>query len=323
MSRLLITGGAGYVGSHTAKAAAAAGHEITVLDDLCRGHPAAVRWGRLVRGRTHDRALVTDLLRAEKIDAVLHFAAFTYVGESVEKPELYRENNCGGTAALLEAMRAAGLERIIFSSTAAVYGDPNYTPIDEVHPLDPVNPYGRTKLDCEGMMQGMAFAQLRYFNACGCDPDGELGEDHRPETHLIPRLMLAALGVLEENFAIFGTDYDTPDGTAVRDYVHVADLAQAHILALDYLLAGGEPAAFNLGCGRGFTVREVLAAASRVAGREISFRDGPRRAGDPPVLVASNARAAERLGWSPRYTDLDEIISTAWTWHRAHPRGYG
>jgi UDP-glucose-4-epimerase GalE len=328
MARILITGGAGYIGSHVAKMAAAAGHDITILDDLSRGRRAAARYGSLVTGRTHDRALVERTIRERGIEAVMHFAAFTYVGESVEKPALYRENNYEGTRALLGAMTAAGVRRIIFSSTAAVYGNPRYTPIDEAHPQAPVNPYGTTKVDCERMMEelsrtaGLRYAFLRYFNACGCDPEGELGEDHRPETHLIPRLLLAALGRLESRFTIFGIDYPTQDGTAVRDYVHVNDLASAHLRALDYLGSGGAPGAFNLGNGGGFTVREVIETAARVCGRKIDYQEGPRRPGDPPVLVAASGKARETLGWEPRYPGLEEIVRTAWEWHRKHPQGY-
>jgi UDP-glucose-4-epimerase GalE len=328
MSRILVTGGAGYIGSHVAKMASRAGHAVTVLDDLVRGHRAAARFGRFVEGRTHDRPLVERILREDRVDAVMHFAAFTYVGESVQKPEMYRENNVDGTRSLLAAMQATGVKNIIFSSTAAVYGDPKYVPIDEEHPQQPVNPYGETKAECERMMSalgrtaGLRYAFLRYFNACGCDPEGELGEDHQPETHLIPRLLLAALGRLNEKFTVFGTDYETKDGTAARDYVHVQDLASAHLLALDRLLAGGWSGAFNLGNALGFTVREVMQAAARVAGREIPHSDGPRRAGDPPVLVASSEKARTVLGWKPRYADLDEIIRTSWEWHRKHPGGY-
>jgi UDP-arabinose 4-epimerase len=325
MSRsVLVTGGAGYVGSHACKALAQSGYLPVAYDNLSRGHRAAVRWGPLVEGDTADRARLRAAIEQYRIGAVLHFAAFAYVGESVADPALYYRNNLVGSLALLDAMRASGIDKIVFSSTCATYGIPETVPIPESARQAPVNPYGETKLAVERALQwyeahGLRSVSLRYFNAAGADRDGEIGENHDPETHLIPLVLQAALG--ERPFVeVYGTDYPTPDGTAIRDYVHVADLAAAHVLALDHLIAGGGSLVLNLGTGGGHSVREVIAAAERVSGRKVRHRAAPRRPGDPPVLVADARLAAERLGWRPRSSDLDTIIGTALAWHLGRSR---
>ncbi|MGA2629708.1 MAG: UDP-glucose 4-epimerase GalE [Terriglobia bacterium] len=319
--RVLVTGGAGYIGSHTAKALAQAGHEVVVLDNFSGGHRWAVKWGPCVEGDLGDAALVTQALKTYGIDAVLHFAASIQVGESVRDPKKYFWNNVVNTLRLLDAMLAAGVPHIVFSSSAAVYGNPERVPIPEAHPTRLVNPYGDTKLMMERALQwygaayGIRWAALRYFNAAGADPDGDLGEEHDPESHLIPLVILAALG-RTPYVEVFGTDYDTPDGTAIRDYIHIVDLADAHVKALQYLARGGESRALNLGTGEGYTVREVVAAVSKVSGGPVPVRDAPRRAGDPPALVADPAQAASLLGWKPRYAGLSEIVESAWKWHK-------
>ena len=318
---ILVTGGAGYVGSHACKALAKAGHQPVVYDNLSRGHRQAVRWGPLVKGDLHDGATLVASLRDHKIDAVMHFAAFAYVGESVSEPELYYRNNVAGTLSLLRAMRETGVGRLVFSSTCAVYGIPDAVPIRETTPKAPLNPYGETKLAIErtlhwfGEGYGLRWAALRYFNAAGADPDGDIGEDHDPETHLIPLVLRAALGT-GEPVGIFGTDYPTADGSAIRDYIHVADLADAHVRALDRLAAGGENGALNLGTGSGCSVREVIAAVERVVGHKVPSQEAPRRPGDPPELVADPSLARTRLDWRPVCSDLDTIISTALAWER-------
>jgi UDP-glucose-4-epimerase GalE len=325
MSTVLVTGGAGYVGSHACKALAAAGHTPIVYDNLSRGHREFARWGPLEVGDLGDAAKLDAVFGRHRIDAVMHFAAFAYVGESVEQPALYYRNNVGGTLELLEAMRRAGVKRLVFSSTCATYGVPGRMPITEDLPQQPINPYGATKLMIERVLQDYDAAyrlrsvSLRYFNAAGCDPDGEVGEDHDPETHLIPRVLMAADGTLPQ-VDVFGTDYPTPDGTCLRDYIHVADLADGHVRALEYLQLGGASTAINLGTGRAFSVREVIAAAERVTGRRIPVREGPRRAGDPPVLVADATRAREVLGFAPRFTEIEPIVATAWRWHERRVR---
>ncbi|MGE5553768.1 MAG: UDP-glucose 4-epimerase GalE [Betaproteobacteria bacterium] len=325
--RVLVTGGAGYIGSHAVKALRAAGHEVIVVDNLSRGHRPAVAGVPLIEADLLDRPALDWLLAEHPVEAVLHFAALSLVGESQQRPGRYALNNVAGTVTLLEAMVAAGCRLLVFSSTAAVYGAPPTMPITEDYPLDPTNTYGETKLFVERMLRrfdaahGLRSISLRYFNAAGADPDGELGEDHDPETHLIPLVLETALGQ-RPAIEVFGTDYPTPDGTCLRDYVHVSDLAEAHLLALEALAAGAPTTAYNLGNGRGFSVREVIAAAERVTGRKITVREGPRRPGDPPALVASPARAEAELGWRPRYGDLETIIRTAWEWHRCHPQGY-
>ena len=316
---ILVTGGAGYVGSHACKALAKAGYLPVVYDNLSRGHRQAVQWGPLVEGDLHDCARLAAAFRAHRIEAVMHFAAFAYVGESVTSPEIYYRNNVGGTLALLAAMREAGAGTIVFSSTCAVYGVPQHVPIRETTATAPLNPYGETKLAIERALHwyagayGMRYMALRYFNAAGADPDGEIGEDHEPETHLIPLVLRAALGS-GGPVEIYGTDYPTPDGTAIRDYIHVSDLADAHVRALAHLAAGGDSAALNLGTGSGCSVREVIAAVERIAGRRVPKREAARRPGDPPELVADPALARSRLGWQPRHSALDTIIGTALAW---------
>ena len=320
---ILVTGGAGYIGSHACKVLAAAGYRPVVYDNLSRGHREAVRWGPLVEGDLHDSPRLSAALRTHWITAVMHFAAFAYVGESMTDPETYYRNNVGGTLALLAGMRDAAVPTIVFSSTCAVYGVPDRLPIVETTAKGPLNPYGETKLAIERALYwysqsyGLRFAALRYFNAAGADPAGEIGEDHEPETHLIPRVLRAALGT-DEPVEIYGTDYATPDGTASRDYIHVTDLADAHVRALGYLAAGGESGALNLGTSQGISVRQVIAAVERIAGRPVPFRETGRRPGDPPELVADPTLARTRLEWQPRYSDLDTIIRTALAWeHRA------
>ena len=323
---ILVTGGAGYVGSHACKALAAAGYRPVVFDNLSRGHRAAVKWGPFVQGDLHDSARLAATFAEHRIAAIMHFAAFAYVGESVADPENYYWNNVGGTIALLGAMREAGVKHIVFSSTCAVYGIPERLPIDEAAATAPLNPYGDTKLAIERALHwyaaayGMRYTALRYFNAAGADPDGEIGEDHEPETHLIPLVLRAALGRAGP-VQIFGGDYPTPDGTAIRDYIHVSDLADAHVGALARLAAGGDSVALNLGTGSGASVREVIAAVERVSGRKVPQHTVARRPGDPPQLVADAARAGAVLGWRPRRSDLDTIIRTALAWElrRAPP----
>ena len=329
MMKILITGGAGYVGSVSAKAFLAAGHEVVVLDDLTTGHRSAVPAGATLRaGSYSDQGALTRLLGTEQIEAILHCAARSLVGESVVDPAKYYRDNVAGGVALLEAARAVGVGRIVFSSTAAVYGVPDATPIPEDAPLRPINPYGETKRTFEGALQwygkayGLRSVSLRYFNVAGATRT--LGEVHDPETHLIPSVLLAAEGRLE--LAIFGDDYPTPDGTCLRDYIHVADLADAHLRAIEATAPDDkrtdEPLVCNLGNGGGFSIREVLAAAEAAVGRPIPFTVGPRRAGDPPILVARATRAAEVLGWRPTRPTLAEIVGSAWAWRRSHPGGY-
>lgn len=325
--RVLVTGGAGYIGSHVVKALAAAGHEVAVVDSLALGHRQAVQGFPLFETDLRDAAALDQVFAEFPAEAVLHFAALSQVGESQREPGRYALNNVGGTATLLEAMVKAGCRSLVFSSTAAVYGEPKEVPITEKSTLEPTNTYGETKLFVERLLHrcdaayGLRSISLRYFNAAGADPDGELGEDHHPETHLIPLALAAALG-LRPRLAIFGTDYPTPDGTCIRDYIHVADLAQAHLLALSALADGAQTTAYNLGNGAGFSVREVLETASRVTGRPIPVSETGRRPGDPARLVASADRARAEIGWRPQYGDLETIISSAWEWHRRHPQGY-
>jgi UDP-glucose-4-epimerase GalE len=320
-STVLVTGGAGYIGSHACKALARAGHVPVTYDNLVYGHREAVRWGPFVEGDLADRAKVAETIRRHGVGAVMHFAAFAYVGESMQKPQLYFHNNVGNTLSLLDAMLDTGVRHIVFSSTCATYGTPDRVPMGEDTPQRPVNPYGETKLMMEralhwyGQAYGIGHVALRYFNAAGADPDGETGEAHDPETHLIPLILDAAAG-RRPQIDIYGTDYPTPDGTAVRDYIHVQDLADAHVRALGYLLKGGASVALNLGTGEGRTVREVIDAAERVTGRKVPRREVARRPGDPPALVADPARAHEALGWRPAMSDLDSILRTAWSWHQ-------
>ena len=326
--RLLVTGGAGYVGGFTARHLAASGHEVTVVDDLSAGHAPSAPMGSLVVCNIADRARIAALLRERRIEAVLHFAAFLSVGDSERMPDAYWRNNVGGTLALLESMREAGVERLVFSSTAGVYGETAEMPLREESAQAPKSTYAATKAAVERMLEdfgrgfGLRNARLRYFNAAGASADGTHGEHHDPETHLVPIVLQRILG-LRERLVVFGDDFPTPDGTCIRDYVHVDDLADAHARALDWTVraAPGEGVAVNLGTSTGHSVREVIRAAERVAGRKVEFERGPRRAGDPPSLVASIAKAERLLGWRPRRT-LDDILASAWAWHRAHPRGY-
>ena len=318
---VLVVGGAGYIGSHTCKALKEAGFSPVVYDNLSTGHADFVRWGPLVEGDIRDRAALTAALRDSGAVAVLHFAACAEVGESVIDPEKYYDNNVAGTLSLLGAMRAAGVGRIVFSGTCSVYGNVERVPIAETAPIAPINPYARTKRMIEqaladfGAAYGTRSVTLRYFNAAGADPAGEIGERHEPESHLIPRAMLALLGKIDD-FAVFGSDFPTPDGTAIRDYVHVADLAAAHVAALRLLLDGHAGGIFNLGSGTGSSVRAVLAAIEAEAGRELPAITGPRRAGDPAALVADPALARKVLGFDPVHSGIETIVRTAWAWHR-------
>jgi UDP-arabinose 4-epimerase len=317
---VLVTGGAGYIGSHACKALALAGYQPVACDNLVYGHPWAVKWGPLEQGDIAHRAWVNDLIERYRPVAIMHFAAYAYVGESVHDPGKYYRNNVVGTLTLLEAMRDHGVGYLIFSSTCATYGIPERLPIGEETPQMPINPYGASKQIVERILadfevaHGLQSICLRYFNAAGADPDGEIGEDHEPETHLIP-LAIRAAQLGEPALTIFGNDYATADGTAVRDYIHVTDLAQAHVLALADLLGGGSSAALNLGTGKGHSVREVVSMIEAVGGRQVPVRQASRRAGDPPVLVADPKRAMERLKWQPTHSDLSNIIETAWSWH--------
>lgn len=329
MTRILITGGAGYVGCVSAEAFLAAGYDVIVLDDLTTGHRSAVPAGATLHTGTYaDTEALAGLLRTERIDAILHCAARSLVGESIRDPSRYFRDNVAGGIALLEAARSSGIERIVFSSTAAVYGTPEATPIPEDAPLRPINPYGESKRAFEaalgwyGRAYGLRSVSLRYFNVAGAT--AMLGEDHDPETHLIPNILRAALG--RTALTVFGDDYPTPDGTCIRDYIHVADLADAHRLAIEATAPGDlrtdEPLICNLGSGGGFSIRQVIATATAAVGHEIPFSIGARRAGDPPVLVAQSTRAAEVLGWRPARPTLDEMIGSAWAWRLAHPEGY-
>ncbi len=321
---ILVTGGAGYIGSHAVQALQRAGYGVIVLDNLVYGHREIVEdvlRAKLVVGDTSDRALLDGLFQARDIAAVMHFSAFAYVGESVTDPAKYYRNNVTGTLTLLEAMVAANVKNFVFSSTCATYGVPQVIPIPEDHPQNPINPYGASKLMVERILADFDAAyhfksvSFRYFNAAGADPSGAIGEDHDPETHLIPLALMAALGK-RESLSVFGTDYPTADGTCIRDYIHVSDIASAHILGLEYLLKGGKTDAFNLGNGTGFSVKEVIDTAREVTGRPVKVVECDRRAGDPPVLVGSSEKARKILGWNPEYSDLKEIITHAWQWHQ-------
>jgi UDP-glucose-4-epimerase GalE len=316
---VLVTGGAGYIGSHAAKALAQAGYEPVVLDNLSRGFRDAVQWGPLVVADVSDRAAVGKAFREYAIDAVMHFAAFAYVGESMEEPGKYFENNAAGTLHLLEAMREEQVKKIVFSSTCATYGHPGSVPISEDHVQSPVNPYGESKLMVERLLRwyssihGFRAASLRYFNAAGADAEGELGERHDPETHLLPLALAAASGA-RSALDVYGTDYPTPDGTAIRDYLHVTDLAEAHVSALRYLDAGGASDHFNLGTGSGYSVREVVKMVEQVTGRNVPVRECPRRAGDPVSLIADASKATRVLGWRPRFA-LEDMVRSAREWN--------
>lgn len=325
---ILVLGGAGYIGSHTVYALIEKGVDVVVIDNLETGHIEAVHEkARFYKGDIRDRAFVDSVLDKEKIDAVIHFAANSLVGESMVNPLKYYDNNVNGTKVLLQSMVAHGLDKIVFSSTAATYGEPEKVPILETDRTEPTNTYGETKLAMEKMFKwtdrahGLKYVSLRYFNACGAHVSGKIGEAHSPETHLIPLILQVPLGQ-REYISIFGDDYDTSDGTCIRDYIHVTDLAQAHILAVDYLMKGNESNIFNLGNGVGFTVKEVIDTARKVTGHEIPAKIAERRAGDPARLIASSDKVRQVLLWKPEHADLEEIISTAWNWHKNHPNGY-
>jgi len=321
---ILVTGGAGYIGSHTVLALLQAGYEVIILDNLVYGHRDLVEkvlQVELIEGDTGDRPLLDNLFSTRNIAAVMHFSAYAYVGESVTDPAKYYRNNVVGTLTLLEAMLAASIKKFVFSSTCATYGVPEIVPIPEDHPQNPINPYGATKLMVERILSDFHTAydfksvRFRYFNAAGADPNGRLGEDHNPETHLIPLVLQTALGK-REFISIFGTDYPTPDGTCIRDYIHVNDLADAHVLGLKYLLDGGDSEVFNLGNGNGFSVREVIETAKLVTGREIPIKECDRRPGDPPSLIGSGDKARKILNWQPQYSSLKDILVHSWQWHQ-------
>lgn len=324
---ILVTGGAGYIGSHTVAALLERGEEVVVVDNLQTGHREAVLGGAFYEGDLRDKAFLDQVFAENKIEAVIHFAANSLVGESMQKPAKYYDNNVFGTLTLLEAMNTAGVNKIVFSSTAATYGEPEKVPIEETDRTEPTNVYGETKLMMERMMSwfdkvlGIKYVSLRYFNAAGAHKGGKIGEDHQPESHLIPLVLQTALGQ-RKHIAIFGDDYATEDGTCVRDYIHVSDLADAHLRAVDYLRKGEESNVFNLGNGTGFSVKEVIETAKKVTGLEIPVVMEPRRAGDPAVLVASSTKARSVLGWEPKYTNLEDVIASAWGWHQSHPEGY-
>ncbi len=320
---ILATGGAGYIGSHTAKLLHQQGYQPVVFDNLRMGHEWAVKWGPFIKGDLYDKECVSKALVDYQIDAVIHFAASAYVGESVENPRKYFRNNVANSMNLLEAMDDAGVRNIVFSSTCALYGNPEKLPLDEKHKKEPINPYGDTKLMVEKMLKwygeafGLNWIALRYFNASGADPDNEIGEDHDPETHLIPLIIYAATGKIKQ-LKVFGTDYNTPDGTAIRDYIHVNDLAQAHLAALKKLGNGMGCKIFNLGTGKGNSVMEVIQSVEKITGLKVPFEAAPRRAGDPPELVADSCLAQRELGWRPNFQELDDIVKSAWDWHQTH-----
>ncbi len=324
--KILITGGAGYIGSHAVRLFLERGHDVWIYDNLVYGHRAAVPAERLIVGELGETHRLDQILVEKRIDAVVHFAAYTYVGESVTHPAKYWHNNLVVTLGLMESLRRHGVARFVFSSTAATFGMPEKMPITEQTPQNPINPYGASKLAVEKALADYShayrwgFAALRYFNASGANAGGIIGEDHTPETHLIPLIIYAAQGK-RPHIEIFGTDYPTPDGTCIRDYIHVDDLAEAHLLALEKLQPG-QQMHYNLGIGRGYSVREVIAAVEAVTGLKVPVKEGPRRPGDPPVLVASSEKIQRELGWKPRYTDIKSIVETAWNWHRTHPKGY-
>ena len=321
MSNILVTGGAGYIGSHCCKELRQRGYNPITFDNLVYGHKENVRWGDFYKGDLAYPDDINKCFEQYRVEAVIHFAAYAYVGESVTDPMKYYENNVRNTIHLLHASLAHDVRYFIFSSSCATYGIPESTPIDESHPLNPINPYGRTKKMIEEILKdcddayGLRYITLRYFNAAGADPDGEIGENHDPEIHLLPLVLDVAAGK-GEDIKIFGNDYPTPDGTCIRDYIHVTDLARAHVLALEQLLDGAASGYYNLGQGQGFSVKEVVERVSKITGRDIASEYVDRRPGDPPVLVASNTKAMEYLNWEPEYTNLDDIISTAWNWHR-------
>lgn len=325
---ILVTGGAGYIGSHTVYKLIEMGHAVTVYDKLSKGHAAAVpEQAALIVGDIRDSILLSKTFKENNIQAVIHFAADSLVGESMQQPAKYYQNNVAATLALLETMLDCNVMKIVFSSTAAVYGEPNHWPITEDMPTQPTNVYGRTKLVIEGMLADFAqayelsYVSLRYFNAAGALAGGSIGEDHNPESHLIPLVLKTALGQ-RQAIDIYGTDYPTADGTCIRDYIHVVDLAMAHVLAVSHLLSGGSSRVYNLGSEQGFSVREVINQAKSITGIDFTVREIARRSGDPAVLVASSEKIRTELGWMPRYSNLDSIIKDAWVWHRGHPQGY-
>lgn len=321
MKNILVVGGAGYVGSHMCKELCRKGYKPIVFDNLIYGHREFVKWGEFILGDLKDIEQIRLVFQKYKIDAVMHFAALAYVGESVEQPQKYYTNNVLATLNLLNIMLEFDIRHFIFSSTCATYGEPEYLPIDELHPQKPINPYGMSKLMVENILKDYSnaydfnFVSLRYFNAAGCDPECEVGENHEPETHLIPLILDAAIGK-RENIKIFGVDYDTRDGSAIRDYIHVVDLAQAHILALEYLFAGNKSDIFNLGNGQGFSVKEVIDCVRKVTKMEFNVIYEGRRAGDPTSLIGSSEKIIKKLGWKPQFSELENIIDTAWRWHK-------
>lgn len=326
---IAVLGGAGYIGSHTVAQLVKAGEDVVVLDNLITGHERAIdKKARFYQGDIRDYHFLSQVFSTEKIDAIIHFAAFSIVPESMQDPLKYFDNNTGGMITLLEAMKQFGIDKIVFSSTAATYGEPKQIPIKESDPQVPTNPYGESKLAMEKIIKwadvayGIHFVALRYFNVAGAMPDGSIGEDHHPETHLIPIILQAAAGT-RDNLQIFGDDYPTKDGTNVRDYVHVVDLADAHILALNYLRAGNASDAFNIGSATGFSNLEILNAARKVTGQAIPAKIGPRRPGDPSTLIAASDKARSVLGWQPQFDDVEKIIGDAWNWHENHPEGFG
>jgi len=324
MPTILVTGGAGYIGSHCCKELSKKGYTPVTIDNLVYGHKENVKWGDFIQGDIGDKALLTSCFERYQIDAVMHFAAYAYVGESVTEPMKYYENNLKNTLNLLNCMLAGGTRLFVFSSTCATYGNPEKIPIDEGHPQKPINPYGKTKLMIEEALKdyahayGLKFVSLRYFNAAGADPEGELGEDHSPETHLIPLVLDVAAG-RSQSIKVFGSDYDTRDGTCIRDYIHITDLAHAHIQAIEKLLDGSPSDLYNLGTGHGYSVLEIIKKAEEITGKKIPYEKVARRPGDPPVLVASNQKALEQLGWQATHSSIDEIIQTAWNWHQKLP----
>ena len=325
---ILVCGGAGYIGSHAVHALIEKGEQVVIVDNLQTGHRGALNpKAKFYEGDIRDASVLDKIFTENKVEAVIHFAANSLVGESMEKPLLYFNNNVYGMQALLEAMVRHGVDKIVFSSTAAVYGEPKRVPIHEDDETCPTNTYGETKLTMEKMMKwvsranGVRYVSLRYFNAAGALPDGSIGEDHATETHLIPLILQVPTG-RRDHITVFGDDYPTPDGTCLRDYIHVVDLADAHVLALEYLRKGGASDIFNLGNGQGFSVKEMIAAAEKATGRSIKVEIGARRAGDPAQLIASSEKARSVLGWKPQFTDVEQIIGTAWRWHEHHPHGY-
>ena len=327
MKTILVAGGAGYIGSHMTALLVEKGYSVVVVDNLSTGHWQAVKGAKLRVGDLKDAAFLDRVFTEFPIDGVINFAAFSLVGESVTDPLKYYDNNVGGAVGILTAMKNHKVDKIVFSSTAAAYGEPEKQPIEETDPTDPINPYGASKVAIEGLLKwsekayGIRYAALRYFNAAGANTAVGIGEDHHPETHLIPIVLQCALGK-RDHVGIFGDDYPTPDGTCVRDYIHVRDLAEAHLLALQYLDKGGESGPFNLGSGDGYSVREIIDTAREVTGKPIPATEEPRRPGDPPTLIAANRKAREVLGWTPS-RDLKTIIADAWAWHQSHPEGYG